>query len=111
MQGSDDNALGDKRKRAHRLRPPKAEAIQVLQAAFAQYSRLGALEGTGKDVAVVFKGWSDTFQGRVRFHNELMRCCRLSLQTLSKKRAQYFKNYKLEVNLARHYQSFFLVKA
>ena len=65
-----------------RVRPPKQAAIQVLTAAFRRFPRLCTLEGSGNSTHVVG-------QGKRLFHNELMRCCRVTWKDLSKIRAAF----------------------
>ncbi|CAK0828249.1 unnamed protein product, partial [Prorocentrum cordatum] len=74
-------------KRKRRARPSKPEAVAVLKAAFEQFPRLGECQEQNGEVFL--KGWPDSELGRALFHNELMRCCRVSLRQLSQKRAQF----------------------
>ncbi|CAK0876195.1 unnamed protein product, partial [Prorocentrum cordatum] len=74
-------------KRKRRARPSKPEAVAVLKAAFEQFPRLGECQEQNGEVFL--KGWPDSELGRTLFHNELMRCCRVSLRQLSQKRAQF----------------------
>lgn len=80
-----DPATNKKRK----VRPSKRDAEEVLMAAFAQFPRLGTYTAGGGDREVVLKGWPLSVKGRILFHNELMRCCRVPLQQVSKKRAEF----------------------
>ena len=59
----------------------------MLKAAFEQFPRLGTFQEQEGDV--LFKGWPSSVRGQTLFHNELMRCCRVSLRQLSQKRAQF----------------------
>ena len=83
------DGTGESRKR-RKVRPAKRDVVRVLEAAFAQYPRLGSFTAGGGQREVVLKGWSESEQGQILYHNELMRCCGVSLRDLSKKRASYY---------------------
>ena len=78
-------------KKRKKVRPAKKEVETVLQAAFAQFPRLGVYIPGGRDQQVTLKGWTQSDEGQVLFHNKLMRCCRVSLQEVSKKRAAFYE--------------------
>ena len=73
------------------MRALKAEVVVVLRAAFAKFPRLGSYEDTsGQRAAEVrLKTFSRSDRGQVLFHNDLMTCCRVSLQDVSKRRARF----------------------
>ena len=58
----------------------------VLKAAFSKYPRLGAFEG---ESSVRLKSWTETKDNQVMYHNEAMKCCRVSIREISRKRAQW----------------------
>ena len=72
-----------------KVRPSKRDTEEVLKAAFAQFPRLGTYTAGGGDREVVLKGWPLSVKGGILFHNELMRCCRVPLQQVSQKRAEF----------------------
>ena len=78
---------GEDAKRKKRIKPPKSQVMQVLKAAFQQFPRLGTFKEQNGEV--LFKGWPTSVRGQTLFHNELMRCCRVSLRQVSQKRAHF----------------------
>ena len=82
-----DTSGAKKRKRA---RAPKPQVERVLQAAFDQFPRLGQFVAGVGERDILLRRWPMSEKGQVLFHNELMQCCRVSLQQLSKKRATYY---------------------
>ena len=77
-------------KKRKKIRPAKAEVVAVVQAAFEQYPRLGTYTPRGGDAEVVLNAWPNSEAGQKLFHNELMRCCRLSLSHVSQRRAAFY---------------------
>ena len=77
-------------RKKRRVRPPKAEAARVLAAAFVSYPRLGHTTDTQGEQAVALKSWPQSERGQTLYHNELMKCCRVSLEAVSKKRAAFY---------------------
>ena len=80
-------ASGRGAKRA-RVRPSKQEVQAVLTAAFEQFPRLGAFDD-GSDVTFTLKAWGEGSEAHIKYHNELMQCCLLSLSEVSAKRATF----------------------
>ena len=80
-----DQEEGARRKK--RAKHSKPEVANVLTAAFEQFPRPGAFHD--QEGEVVFKGWPSSVRGQTLYHNELMRCCRVSLRQLSQERAQF----------------------
>ena len=78
---------GEDAKRKKRIKPPKSQVMQVLKAAFQQFTRLGTFKEQNGEV--LFKGWPTSVRGQTLFHTELMRCCRVSLRQVSQKRAHF----------------------
>jgi hypothetical protein len=76
-------------KKRKKVRASKDDVVAVVQAAFVKYPRLGVLNPTDGGKTVVLKGWPSSEDGQILFHNELMRCCGISLLELSKKRAAF----------------------
>ena len=72
-----------------KVRPAKVEVMAVIKAAFEQFPRLGAFDPRGGDREVVLKAWPNSEEGQKLFHNELMRCCRVSLSAVSQRRAAF----------------------
>ena len=70
---------------------PLLQVQDVLTAAFEQFPRLGYVEqkmsGRKEDVAVVLRGWSTNPANQIRFHNQAMQCCKVSIREISKRRA------------------------
>ena len=90
--GSSKETGGGKRRRVN---PSRSEVAAVLKAAFAQYPRLGSFQepvggGSGE---VVLKAWSQSERNQILFHNELMQCCRVSLQEVSQRRARFHEDW------------------
>lgn len=82
-------SCGDGTKKRKKVRPVKADVAAVVKAAFEQFPRLGTYTPGGGDREVVLKAWSNSIEGQKLFHNELMRCCRLSLSQVSQRRAAF----------------------
>ncbi len=89
------NVLEAGTKKRKKIRPTKNDVVNVLEAAFAQFPRLGTYTARAGHREVVLKGWPNSDKGQVLFHNELMQCCGLSLAELSKTRAQYYDLHPL----------------
>lgn len=71
-----------------KLRPPQGKVLQVLQKAFSLYPRLGqvnATAGRGSDTIVVLRGWTASTTNQLLYHNEAMRCCRVSIREIAKR--------------------------
>ena len=59
----------------------------VLVAAFQRFPRLGYVDekvvpnsNGKKDVTVVLRGWSTNPSNQIRFHNQAMQCCKVSIR-------------------------------
>ena len=79
---------GEDAKRKKWIKPPKSQVMQVLKAAFQQFSRLVTFKEQNGEV--LFKGWPTSVRGQTLFHNELlMRCCRVSLRQVLQMRAHF----------------------
>ena len=66
------------------------EALQVLKKAFELFPRLGHVSEParrGGDTTVFLRAWSSNIANRMQYHNEAMKCCRLSIRDISKRRA------------------------
>ncbi|CAJ1456563.1 unnamed protein product [Effrenium voratum] len=77
---------GSKRRK---IRPPQAKLLQVCQKAFSLFPRLGQVNVTkrGSETTVLLRGWSASTTNQLLFHNEAMRCCRVSIREIAKRRA------------------------
>ena len=71
-----------------RVRPPVAEVRAVLAAAFQQFPRLGHFDDDAQ-TTFTLRTWTESDRGHALFHNDLMRCCLLSLSEVSAKRASF----------------------
>ena len=72
-----------------KIRPPQAKLLQVCQKAFSLFPRLGQVNVTkrGSETTVLLRGWSASTTNQLLFHNEAMRCCRVSIREIAKRRA------------------------
>ena len=66
----------------------------VLVAAFQRFPRLRYVDekvvpnsNGKKDVTAVLRGWSTNPSNQIRFHNQAMQCCKVSIRDISKRRA------------------------
>lgn len=84
-----DHGRGGKRTR---VSAPKTEVVAVLKAAFKQFPRLGDVQEKRGDREIQLKSWPNSVKGQILFHNELMKCCRVSLLEVSKKRAHFHES-------------------
>ena len=60
-----------------------------MTAAFDQYPRIGQWKDDSKK-DLLMKGWSSSPSGQIQYHNEVMRCARVGLREISKKRAAFY---------------------
>eukprot|EP00435_Cladocopium_sp_Y103_P064570 s1436_g26.t1 len=73
-----------------RLYHKYVEALQVLTKAFELFPRLGRVSPParrGGDTTVFLRAWSSNMANQTQYHNEAMKCCRVSIREISKRRA------------------------
>ena len=80
------------------------QALEVLTKAFQLFPRLGYISqpagGRGGDTTVVFRSWSSNAANQIRYHNEAMKCCGLSIREISKRRALWHDRSRGEQRVA-----------
>ena len=78
------------------------EALQVLKKAFELFPRLGRVSEParrGGDTTVFLRAWSSNIANRMQYHNEAMKCCRVSIRDISKRRALWHDQHAGEEKL------------
>eukprot|EP00435_Cladocopium_sp_Y103_P011419 s250_g3.t1 len=78
-----------KRKASEAAASP-SQGLASLPEAFSLCPRLGQVNLStrrGSETTVLLRGWSATTTNQVLYHNEAMRCCRVSIREISKRRS------------------------
>ena len=78
-----------KRPKVQRTHPRKTEVVAVLNAFITAFPRLGAWDPEDQREHIALKSWGNSRENEIKFHNDLMRCCHVSLYDLSQKRSRF----------------------